>query len=177
MDINQFKKLIPHYLTNELQPKYLQSFKEFLQTDPAARQELEAFQKSWDLLVEFKAIEPDPGYMSRFWTSVSRQPGSWHKNIGMGFKRLVPGPVLAAACVVLIIGFFVIRDQGYIQLVHREKSQLDDNEIELVEYLGLVENYDLVTDTEFFKNVETLKKIRKKQNKQSLNYSKVQGVS
>ena len=73
MDIQKAKKLIPAFLDDALEPKELQAFREILAKSPELRKEVAAYKKTWALLDEVEDIEPDPGYISRFWTRVAQE--------------------------------------------------------------------------------------------------------
>lgn len=158
MDFEQFKKLIPEYTENLLQGEELQSFREFLANSKEAQNELESYQKTWEMLSEVREIEPSPNYVSRFWTEISTRE-SWLERALKSFIKPRLVPTLATACVLLIVGFFVFKNYTQIQDPEAILAGLDEDEIEMVENIELAENFDIIEDIDFLEDLDIIEEL------------------
>ena len=80
MDCHEIRKLIPLYLDHELGEVDQQQVDAHVQNCPDCQREAREIEKSWELLGEIKAVEPDPNYLARFWQSVDAQM-PWYAGI------------------------------------------------------------------------------------------------
>jgi len=113
MNCQEIKKLIPIYLDGELQHQESHSVREHLTGCPACQKELEAFEASWAMLGEAEDIEPQPGFVGRFWTRLALEQ-SWCEKVLGGLRENVRkkslAPALVTACVVMIVGSLALRN-------------------------------------------------------------------
>jgi len=162
MDQTKFKNLIPLYLGDELQTVEKQAFETFLKDNAQAQSELDAYRQSWDMLGELEDIKPEPAYISRFWTTLSQQR-PWYKEVLKGLQESVfnrrLAPAFATAFLIVIIGFFSIRNFYQLQQADLNFASLNEDEMEMVEYIELAENYDIIEDIEFFEDFEIIEEL------------------
>ncbi len=159
MDCRAIKKMIPIYLDGELQPQENQSVKDHLAGCPACQRELEAFNESWDMLGELGDIEPQPGFVGRFWTRLSCEQ-SWQERFWQGLsesfskRRLVPA--LATACVVVIVGSFALRNYFQVRQTNQMLAELNEEDFAMVENIELAENFDLIQEMDFLEDLDII---------------------
>ncbi len=168
MRCDQIRKLIPIYLDGGLEDGRDRELKDHVSGCLVCRKELEAYQRSWQMLGEWKDIQPEAGYVGRFWTAVSQQR-PWHEQIlkalpaGVFQKRLAP--VFVAICILLVTGIFSLRN--YWQMVETGEllANLSAEELEIafdhpaagvVEDIELAENLDIIQDMDFLEDMEVI---------------------
>jgi len=161
MKCQEIKKIISSYLEEDLQPKQFHMVTEHLNGCSGCQRELEIFQKSWALLSHVENIEPKADYISRFWTEVSlRKP--WTEKILEAVKEYAPQkrliPALATACLILVMGFFAVKNYLYIN-DEKALASLSQDDLEMVQSMELAENYDIIEDIEFFEDLEIIENL------------------
>ena len=162
MDCQEIKKLIPIYLDKELEAKERQQVMEHLSVCPACQKEFEAFEKSWAMLGELDDIRPEPGFVGRFWTRLALEQ-SWQGKVseavknGLFKRRLVPA--LVTACIVVIMGSFVLHDYFQIQSTDQMLSSLSWEDLAMVENIELAENLDLIEEMDFLEDLEIIENL------------------
>ena len=162
MNCAQVKKLIPVYLDGELEGDEIRLVKEHLAACPACQQEMRAFEKSWEMLDTWEDIEPTPGYVSRFWSTVSQQR-PWQEKLSRFVRERLLNrrltPALATACVVVLVGLFALRIYWQVQESQNLLVDLSEEELEMVENMELVENFDILENMEFLEDLEIIENL------------------
>jgi len=162
MTFDEFKKLIPQHLDGEFQDVENKEFVIYVKDHPKAQREVDAFKKSWAMLDEWKDIEPQPGYESRFWTELTSRKSLW-ENITAVFRNLfyLPKLVPAAitACLLVVFGVLTFQIYNRTQPEQALLANLDEQDYELVEYLELAENLDFFEDMEFFEDYDIIENL------------------
>ncbi len=159
MRCGQVKKIITVYMDGELGREEARLVKEHIASCAACRAELAAFEQSWAMLKDGDGIQPRPGYVSRFWTRVSEEL-PWQERIGKDIheslwnRRLAPAFV--AACLVLVVGVFAVRNYFQMQDTHQMLAGLEEDEMEMVENMELAENFDLIEDMDFWEDMDVI---------------------
>lgn len=155
MNVNEAVQLIPEYLDNELQAVKLQLFTDILKDNKQLQQEVEAYKTSWEMLGCVDLIEPSSTYISNFWTKASIQ-SKWYENIGAYLAKAIKVPkfALSSVCVVIIVGLLVVNNTKTI--IDPAFIQLAANDIELLENMELVEQFDIIEDLEFYENFDLI---------------------
>ena len=162
MDCHEIKKLIPLFLDHELSAAAYQQVEAHLRNCPECRTEARAIEKSWDLLGELKAVEPDPNYMVRFWQSVDAQI-PWYdrlyKSLQAVFVHRRWVPALAGAAIVVLIS--VIATMQYLQKPPAVAvlTELDEAEMEMVANIDLAEHYEVIDELDFFSDFEIIENL------------------
>lgn len=162
MDCHEIKKLIPVYLDHELSAADDRQVEAHLQNCPDCRREARAIEKSWDLLGEIKAVEPDPNYRARFWQSVDAQM-PWYDKIYRDvlavFQQRRWVPALAGAVVVVLIS--TIATLQYLQKPNAAAvlAELDEAELEMVANMDLVEHYEIIHELDFFTDFDIIENL------------------
>ncbi len=177
MDCQNIRKLIPTYLDQELDNEQTAMVKDHTSKCVACQKELNQYQKSWDMLDHLQEIEPDPHYMSRFWTKVSEEK-PWYETIldnirtGLFANKLIPA--LAVSCFLFVMSFTVFQryqsanmDQQILELSKEDYDVVST--LELVENLDIIEDIDLIEELDIIDSLDTtdnlqseLKNIRKR---------------
>lgn len=162
MNCAQVKKLIPVYLDGELEGEEIRQVKDHLAGCPNCREELQAFEKSWAMLEEWKDIEPPPGYVSRFWTAVSQRK-TWQERMSRyiqeGLVKIRLTPVAAAVCVVVLAGLFALRNYWQIQELNQFLGSSNEADWEMVENIELAENLDIIEDMDLLEDLEIIENL------------------
>ncbi len=159
MNCQETKKLIPVYLDHELEAADRQRVAEHLRACADCQAEVQAIEKSWELLGAIKAIEPDPNYRVRFWRSVdTRSPlhARILQHVQTVFLQRRWVPAMAAAAIVLLVS--VISIVQYLQKpqVPAVLAALNDTELEMVANIELAEDYEIIEDMDFFSDFEII---------------------
>lgn len=162
MDCHEIKKLIPLYLDHELSEADRQKVEAHLQICPDCRREARMLEKSWDLLVEIKAVEPDPNYLARFWKSVdARMPwyAGIYQDVLAAFQRRRWAPALAGALIVVLIATIAA-----VQFLQKPKdlaglAELDETELEMVADIDLAEHYEIINELDFFTDFDVIENL------------------
>jgi anti-sigma factor RsiW len=162
MDCHEIKKLIPLYLDHELGEVDRQRVEGHVQSCPDCRREARAIEKSWDLLVEIKAVEPDPNYRARFWQSVDAQM-PWYagiyRNVLAVFQQRRWAPALAGALIVALISTIIavqfLKKPNELAVV----AELDEAEFEMVANIDLAEHYEIIDELDFFTDFDIIENL------------------
>lgn len=163
MKCQDIKKLIPEYIENDLQPKQNHIVAEHLLDCQVCRHEVETMKKTWGLLTQLPGLEPNPNYISRFWTELSLRQQPWHEKALETILGYLPqrrlAPALATACLVLIMGLFAVKNYLYISKSEEALANLNQDDLEMVEFVDLAENYDIIEEIEFLEDLEIIENL------------------
>lgn len=159
----EIKKLIPEYVEKDLQPKQNQIVAQHLMDCGVCQHEVETFRKAWAVLTQLPTLEPNPNYISRFWTELSLCNQPWHEKVLEAISGYLPqrrfAPALATACLVLIMGLFAVKNYLYVQESEQILANLSKDDLEMVEFMDLAENYDIIGDIDFFQDLEVIENL------------------
>ncbi len=159
MDCEDIKKLVPLLADGDSLPEDLRAH--FSECE-GCRKEMAAYEKTWEMLGSWKDIEPDPGYVSRFWTRLSMKK-SWYESPGLTLKSFLwerrLAPVFAVVSIVLVVGVMTwrisMRTLGNETLL----TALSTEEIEFAEFIELAENLDVIQDMEFLEDLDVIENL------------------
>ena len=163
MNCGEMQKLIPEYIDGDLQPVEIDAVKQHLEQCAACQKEATLYKGAWQMLNEWKDIEPEPGYISRFWTKVAMEK-PWYQEFltelkdKLNFGRLAP--VFVTLSILLLVSAVSLQvyfqpDGGNADLL----TSLNDEEVEFVENLELAENYEIIEDLDFWEDLEILEAV------------------
>lgn len=162
MECQEIKHLIPAYLNRELAEKELELIRSHLAGCEHCRRDCRAFEKSWAALEQWEDLEPEPGYVSRFWTRLAEKR-PWYERFGLLLKealltkRLLP--VYAASLVVVIVGFFVLRTSLTIHHDAVNFATLPAEDIEFIESMDMAVNLDVLNDLDFLEDMDVIEQV------------------
>ena len=71
MNCSRLQKSLPLYLDEMLDVDQMRAVVKHLSVCKACREQEKAFQRSWELLGELTSIDPEPGYIPRFWEKLT----------------------------------------------------------------------------------------------------------
>jgi predicted anti-sigma-YlaC factor YlaD len=162
MECHEIKKLIPVFLDHELSDADDQQVKAHLLNCPDCQREARAIEKSWDLLGELKAVEPDPNYMARFWQSVDVQMPWYSKiyeNVQAVFLQRHWVPAMAGAVIVVMIS--TIATMQYLKKPNAAAVlvELNEAELEMVANIDLAEHYEIIHELDFFSDFDIIENL------------------
>lgn len=160
-ELNQIKKKIPDLLSGVLNEDEARELQKRIAEDPQARREFDLYRQSWDQLKEWRDVEPERGYVSRFWTRLAEE-----KNVSKRFwdrilaffsnRQLVP--IYATVGLVVLVAVYTLRSMYGLDSVSPVAS-LNEEEIEFVEQIDLVENFDVLQDLEWLDDFEIIESL------------------
>jgi len=162
MNCQRIKELIPAYMDEELQPNEMKEVREHLSVCSTCQKEFETFEKSWAMLGELDEIQPEPGFIGRFWSRLALEQ-SWQEKIKevmenmFSHKQLVP--VLATLCIMILVGSFAGYYYAQTQKTNRTLAKLNQNELAMVENIELAENLSLIAQLDFLEDLEIIKEL------------------
>ena len=161
MNCLEVKKNLSLYLENALRPIEAQVVKEHLASCPSCQQELNALQKSWELLNALEDIQPQANYISRFWTELSLRK-TWKEKV---FEALPPlflkrtlAPVAVAVCLVLAMSVFAFHHYQS-QKSEQMMASLSEEDLEILENIELAENLDLIEDLDVLQDMDVVEEL------------------
>jgi hypothetical protein len=159
MNCQTIKKLLPIYSDQGLGPIQEQEVRDHLKDCPVCRKEHEALKQSWAMLGEIEEIDPEPGFVGRFWTRLAAQQPWYEKLLGALKERLFNKqlvPVLATACLLLIAGSFVLDHYSQIRRTDRVIASLSAEDLTMVENIELAENLDLIKELDLLEDLDLI---------------------
>ena len=132
---------------------------EHLSECTVCQKEFKAFEESWAMLGELDEIRPEPGFVGRFWTGLSLEQ-SWQEKVSEAirnglFKRRL-APVLATACIVMIVGSVALRSYFQIRNTNQILAHLSQEDMIVVENIDLAENLDLIEEMDFLEDFDII---------------------
>jgi hypothetical protein len=156
MDCEHIKKLIPRYIENDLQPDDLKWVKDHLSDCKTCQKQAVSTQQAWHLLGEIHAIEPNPNYVSRFWTTVSTQ-SPWYEELIMGVKHYMADrrfvPAMVTACLFILVGTISLNIYQQNEVSQQQLAGINQEDADLQEDLELVDNLDLLEDLDIYETL------------------------
>lgn len=162
MDCKKIKKLIPLFLDKELEHQEAQIVRKHLDDCRDCQSEFKAFERSWAILGELDDIQPEPGFMGRFWTRLSLER-SWYERIlgsvreTLHKKQLIPA--LVTACVIVIAGSFSLTHYFQTQKTNQILASLSEEDLLMVENIELAENLDLIEEMDFLEDLDIIENL------------------
>jgi len=162
MECKDIKNLIPDFLSGNLGSQVIQEVLDHIAQCPDCNKELSAYKKSWELLGSWQDVEPERGYVSRFWTRLAmRKP--WHEKVLERIAGLLTArnlyPAFASACIIFIVVFFAVKVIWQAQISALPLSYLSSEEIEFVENMELAQDLEIIEDIEFFENLDVIEQM------------------
>lgn len=160
MDCKNIQDQMPLFLSGGLNKQDNDVVHDHLMRCEVCQKELEMYKLSWNALKDWEDEDPDPAYISRFWTRLAGRK-SWRERVWeplkgvLGDKRLVP--VLASFLFVVIAGSATLR---YAWRVHQEEAlitALSAEEIDFIQNIEMVECMDILEDMDMFEDMDVLK--------------------
>lgn len=116
-----------------------------------AKQESELLEKAWNLLEEWKPVNPSPDFKARFWQRVAQEElAAERKPVFVSFglsPRLAP----ALATLALLLVFTVYSMRSFLTPSPRQLALLTKNED-----IQMLENLELAEDLDAIQNINTL---------------------
>lgn len=162
MNCRHIIERIPEWIDQTLSAEDATMVGQHLADCHACRAEFRAYSKTWNALKTWPDIEPDAGYVARFWTRLSlRKP--WYQRLLEAIislwakQRLVPTMVMTfflifLMSVTLYRTYFVVKTEKLM-------SSLTIDDIEFVENIELVENFDVIENMDFLDDLNVIENL------------------
>ena len=162
MQCDEIKKLLPSFLDDELESEERTNIQVHLSSCVNCQNELKAYRRSWELLKQWPDVEPQLGYVSRFWTQLAHEHTPWYQEALVSIYSFVRQkrflPVFAAVSVFLIVGAFslpiFVSDS-----TNGHWTNFSSEDLELCENLDFAENLSIIEDLEFFEDMDVIEQI------------------
>lgn len=144
--------MLPFYMDGELSAPDRVRVESALKKDPNLRQRYAELEKVRDMLDDDPDLEPEPGYVSRFWTAASQRKSFGDKILEMK----IPGlpfrwaPASAFILTVVLIGFAVLTRPEGGKMVRTDPLEAQLEEDDTMQAM----DYEIVEDWEFYQNLE-----------------------
>ena len=107
-------------------------------------------------------IQPEPGYVGRFWTKLSLEQ-SWQerlsKAIREGFTRRRLIPALATASVLIIVGSVALNNYYQLRKTDQILASLSQDDLAMVENIELAENFELIEEMDFLEDLDIIENL------------------
>ncbi|MDP2652492.1 MAG: zf-HC2 domain-containing protein [Candidatus Omnitrophota bacterium] len=162
MNCKNVKKMIPSYLDEDLKPAEREEVKNHLPSCESCRQEVLAYEKSWNVLKQWSAVEPDPGYISRFWTQLGQEK-SWLGQAADAVKSLALQvrfvPVYAAIAVLAVTAVMTLRLSVRTYQTEVVLTRLSGEDMEMVENIDLAENFEIVAEMDLWEDMDVIESL------------------
>lgn len=162
MNCREATELFPSFIDRELDNQRISVLREHLSHCPSCREELQAYARTWDMLKVWADEEPSPGYVSRFWTRVAREEPFYEKaweEIKFFFADKRIAPVIATACLILLVGSFTFYNSFFVTKTETLLSSLSADEMEFVENIELVEQFDIIANIELLEDLDVIENL------------------
>jgi predicted anti-sigma-YlaC factor YlaD len=159
MECQDIKDLLLSYMEGDLNTAQNQAVCQHLKHCLFCRQELLIYEKSWSLLDKWTDLDPEPGYVSRFWNRLEEQK-PWYVQCKEWFKGAVMDqhwiPVGVTVCIVLMVGILTYRSTFSANSTPSLLANLSVEDMELLLDYDLVEDYEIVQDLGFLEDWDVI---------------------
>jgi hypothetical protein len=159
MECHDIKEDILAYMEGDLDTARNQAIREHLHHCLFCRQELLAYEKSWGLLGSWPDVDPEPGYVSRFWTRLAEEK-PWYLKAREWFKGAAADkqwiPVGITVCIVLVVGILTYRSTVITNGGPSMLANLSVEDMDLLLDYELVENYEVIQDLGFLEDWDAI---------------------
>ncbi|MFA5261132.1 MAG: zf-HC2 domain-containing protein [Candidatus Omnitrophota bacterium] len=157
MKCDEIKKWLPGYPDAGIPEEIASQIAGHLNTCADCRKEHDLLARSWGALDAWDDIEPDPAYVSRFWTRLAGQsPETPLERFAAGiqryFGRKVLLPVYAIVAMMLIVGLVALR----IPSPGSRAVTVPSEDLKLIESADFAENLDMLEDLDFLEYLDVI---------------------
>jgi len=159
MDCHQTKDRIPEWMDSVLSAEEAAAVGQHLARCVECRNEFKIYAKAWNALKSWPDIEPDPGYVSRFWGRLSLQK-PWYEKLLEGARPGVTekwfAPVFATAFLAIVVSSVTMYNTSVIVQTESVISSLTADDIEFVENIDLAENLEVIENIDFLEDLDVI---------------------
>ena len=162
MNCQHIIERIPEWIDQTLSTPEAAAVGQHLADCQTCRAEFKAHVKAWNVLKTWPDIEPDAGYVARFWTRLSRQK-RWHErllDVMSSFwtkPRLVP--TMAMTFLLVFLMSLTLYQTYFVAKTESVISALTVDDIEFVENIELVENFDVIENMDFLDDLNVIENL------------------
>lgn len=162
MNCQHIIERIPEWIDQTLSTEDTAMVSQHLADCQACREEFRAYAKTWNVLKTWPDVEPDTGYVARFWTRLSLQK-RWHERVWEAIsslwakQRLVPTMALAFLFVLLMSVTFY--QTHFVAKTENVMSSLTVDDIEFVDNIELVDNFDVIENMDFLDDLNVIENL------------------
>ena len=170
MKCDRAKILIADYLEENLQGSENIEVRDHLKECLVCAGYAKSLTEAWEFLGDTQMVEPEQGYISRFWTELSlRSP--WYEEL---FKSIVNtlkvrqyARVYATVLILVVAGLFSLRNYYQMNDTNQFLANVSIEDMEMVENIELAENMDIINDIEFLEDFDVIEQMETSDFKQT----------
>ncbi|MFZ2603208.1 MAG: hypothetical protein WAX79_04310, partial [Candidatus Omnitrophota bacterium] len=133
-----------------------------LEVCPSCSKECSCLKQAWDLLGEWKQVNPSPNFKAAFWKRLSQEEGVLEKRPIFVFPRLKPSliPAFATIAIILIISvnlvkFLLVPSIQHLALLTAGQDIQMLKELDLAEDFEIIKNLNTLEDFEIIDSLES----------------------
>ena len=161
MDCDEFKKLAETLIFEREGTAWPSQLAQHFDQCSGCRKEMQADQRSWQLLGELPETEPAPDYFERFQQRLSRRT-PWYQAVLEGIRNAVAPrwavPAYAAALAAVVVITLVGLNGRYSSRPDAMFSTTGEVEIELLANLDLIEEFEVIHALDLLADIEIIEK-------------------
>lgn len=155
MNCQEVRDRVLLFLDGRMPPDRAQEVRDHLAVCRECQKECFDYEKTWESLGIWAREEPPPGFVSRFWQRVARER-PWYEKLSDGLRPVLWNrravALVTAGCLLVFVGTVTFRSIVRAFQVESVLTELNADEMELVDQLDLVENLDIVESLEFYED-------------------------
>lgn len=159
MKDQEIKKLIPAFLEGDLDADTREIVRKAINGSDDLKREMQRFESSWQVLGDWKDVEPQHGYVSRFWSELL-QKTPWYETLWNHIRQtfLTPRllPAVITACVFIVVGVVVSRNMMGVQETEMLLTNIGSEGIEFLENYELAEHFEVIEDLDFYEDYDVI---------------------
>jgi hypothetical protein len=151
MNCKKAKETLSALMDGELDAREEKALGEHIASCGACRALLREYEASWDALGKWEGVEPEPGYVSRFWTKATSGL-SWLERISQGIRVTLAHRKVAYATIVTIclIAAFHVSFNKYVNELKTRALLVNMSQ----EEWEMMENYDIISELGALEDIE-----------------------
>lgn len=161
MRCQKAKRFLPLFLDRQLNEKLTIKVKGHLEACSGCSEELNLLKQAWDLLGEWKPVNPSPNFKAVFYKRLSQEEGVLEKRPVFASHRLKPSfvPAFAALTIILVFSIILLNFlsvagiQRLVQLTAGQDIQML-KELDLAEDFEIIKNLSTLEDSEIIDSLE-----------------------
>ncbi|MCC6758482.1 MAG: zf-HC2 domain-containing protein [Candidatus Omnitrophica bacterium] len=162
MDCQQTKQRIPEWMDSALSAEEAAAVGQHLARCSECRTEFKTYAKAWNTLKAWPEAEPDPGYVSRFWTRLSLEK-PWYERLLENLRPVVTdkwfAPAFVTVAMVILVGSMTLYNTSTVVKTESVISSLSADDIEFVENIELAENLDVIQNIDLLEDLDVIENL------------------
>lgn len=162
MNCKKCQALLSVYIDKELSEEENTQVEKHVKLCSVCRERLHYLHRTWELIKEAPAIKPDPAYVSRFWTELTKEKVSSFDIASLLRMLLKPRPItlkIGAACILA----FVVTTLSHTYFENREMRDLlmgiEQSDYKMLQSLSDIEDLEMLQQLEMLENLDLIQNL------------------